>query len=173
MSLSLFDISIPNYLQMLGSALGVLSKSAEHAEQNGLDVDTLLSAKIHPDMLPLRFQLVSVVHHSLGAIDGMKQGLFMPPSAMMLDASYEDMQSLLNDASKEIESMSKDEINALSGKAMLFKMDGFELPFTAEDFIQSFSLPNFYFHVTTTYDILRMEGVPLGKLDFMGNIRIS
>ena len=173
MSLSLFDISIPNYLQMLGSTLGVLSKSAEHAEQNGLDVDTLLSAKLHPDMLPLRFQLVSVVHHSLGAIYGMKQGLFMPPSAMMLDASYEDMQSLLNDASKEIESMSKDEINALSGKAMLFKMDGFELPFTAEDFIQSFSLPNFYFHVTTTYDILRMEGVPLGKLDFMGNIRIS
>ena len=173
MSLSLYDISIPNYLQMLGSTTGVLSKSAEHAEQNGLDVDTLLAAKLHPEMLPLRFQLVSVVHHSLGAIEGMKQGLFMPPSAMMLDASYQDMQTLLNDASKQIELITQDEINALSGKAMLFKMDGFELPFTAEDFIQSFSLPNFYFHVTTTYDILRMEGVPLGKLDFMGNIRIS
>ena len=173
MSLSLYDISVPNYLQMLGSILGVLSKSAEHAEQNGLDLDTLLAAKLPPDMLPLRFQLVSVVHHSLGAIDGMKQGLFMPPSVMMLDSSYEDMQTLLKDASKEIESMTQDEINALSGKPMLFKMGGFELPFTAEDFMQSFSLPNFYFHVTTTYDILRMEGVSLGKLDFLGKIRTS
>jgi len=171
MSLSLYDISVPNYLQMLGSTIGVLSKSAEHAEQNALDLDDLLVAKLHSDMLPLRFQLVSVVHHSLGAIKGMKEGLFMPPSAMMLDASYDDMQILLNDASKEIESMTKDEINALSGKAMLFKMGGFELPFTAEDFIQSFSLPNFYFHVTTTYDILRKEGIELGKLDFLGNLR--
>lgn len=173
MSLSLYDISVPNYLQMLGSTIGVLNKSAQHAEQNGLDLDTLLAAKLHPDMLPLRFQLVSVVHHSLGAIEGMKQGLFMPPSAMMLDASYEDMQTLLNDASKQIESISKDEINAQSGKAMLFKMGAFELPFTTEDFMQSFSLPNFYFHVTTTYDILRMEGVSLGKLDFLGKIRTS
>ena len=69
--------------------------------------------------------------------------------------------------------MTKNEINVLSAKAMLFKMGGFELPFTAEDFMQSFSLPNFYFHVTTTYDILRMEGVSLGKLDFLGKIRTS
>ena len=83
MSLSLYDISVPNYLQMLESTTGVLSKSADHATPNGLELDNLLTVKLHPDMLPLRFQLVSVVHHSLGAIDGMKQGLFMPPSAMM------------------------------------------------------------------------------------------
>ena len=173
MLLSLYDISVPNYLQMLGSTKAILSKSAEHAEQNGLDVDELLAAKLHPDMLPLRFQLVSVVHHSLGAIEGMKQGLFMPPSAMMPDASYEDMQALLDDAAKQVEIMTKDEINALSGKAMLFKMGDFELPFTAEDFIQSFSLPNFYFHITTAYDILRSECAPLGKLDFLGKIRTA
>lgn len=92
---------------------------------------------------------------------------------MMPDASYEDMQVLLDDAGKQVEIITKDEINALSDKAMLFKMGDFDLPFTAEDFVQSFSLPNFYFHVTTTYDILRMKGVVLGKLDFLGNIRIS
>ena len=124
-------------------------------------------------MLPLRFQLISIVHHSLGAIKGMEQGLFMPPSEIMLDASYEDMQALLNDACRQIGSMIKDQINTLSGKTILFKMGGFELLFTAEDFMQSFSLPNFYFHVTTTYDILRMEGVSLGKLDFLGKIRTS
>lgn len=72
MLLSLYDISVPNYLQMLGSMKAILSKSAQHAEQNGLDVDELLAAKLHPYMLPLRFQLVSVVHHSLGA-EVMKQ----------------------------------------------------------------------------------------------------
>ena len=83
------------------------------------------------------------------------------------------MQALLYDACRQIGSMIKDQINTLSGKTILFKMGGFELPFTAEDFMQSFSLPNFYFHVTTTYDILRMEGVSLGKLDFLGKIRTS
>ena len=173
MLLSLYDISVPNYLQMLGSTKALLSKSADHAEQNGLDLDKLLAAKLHPDMLPLRFQLVSVVHHSLGAIEGMKQGLFMPPSAMMLDASFEDMQVLLDDAIKQIEAIAKDEINAQSDKLMLFKMGEIELPFTAEEFVQSFSLPNFYFHVTTAYDILRMKDIPVGKQDFLGNIRTS
>ena len=83
MSLTLYDISIPNYLQMLGGTIAILVKTSKHAEQSGIDLDELLSAKLHPDMLPLRFQLVSVVHHSLGAIEGMEQSLFMPPSAMM------------------------------------------------------------------------------------------
>jgi hypothetical protein len=71
----------------------------------------------------------------------------------------------------ELESISADEVNGLEGKDMQFKMGEITIPFTAENFILSFSLPNFFFHATTTYDILRMKGVPLGKRDFLGRLR--
>jgi hypothetical protein len=64
-------------------------------------------------------------------------------------------------------------VNDLGGRPMLFKMSKMELPFTTESFLLSFSLPNFYFHATTTYSILRNHGVPLGKLDYLGNLRMS
>ncbi len=69
--------------------------------------------------------------------------------------------------------MSEEDINGLSGKPMKFKMGDFEIPFVAENFVMSFSLPNFYFHATTTYDMLRMAGVPLGKRDYMGEMRVG
>ena len=62
-------------------------------------------------------------------------------------------------------------MNDLEGKDVTFKIGEFKLPFTAEGFLMSFSLPNFYFHSATAYDILRNKGVPLGKRDFMGKMR--
>jgi uncharacterized protein len=64
-------------------------------------------------------------------------------------------------------------VNALEGKDVTFKVRDMTMPFTAEDFLLSFSLPNFYFHATTAYDILRLKGVPLGKRDFMGRMRLK
>ena len=66
-----------------------------------------------------------------------------------------------------------EEINALEGNDMRFEMGDFKIPFTAEDFILSFSFPNFYFHATTTYDILRWKGAELGKMDFLGTMRVK
>ena len=65
------------------------------------------------------------------------------------------------------------EVEALSQKSMVFKLGENELPFTNQNFLLSFSLPNFYFHATTTYDILRMLGVPLGKRDFLGSMKMG
>ena len=63
-------------------------------------------------------------------------------------------------------------INALGEQGMVFKGGGMEIPFSNKNFLLSFSLPNFYFHVTTIYDVLRLHGVPLGKLDFMGQMKM-
>jgi hypothetical protein len=65
------------------------------------------------------------------------------------------------------------DVNALQGRDMAFQMRDFRIPFLAETFILSFSLPNFYFHAATTYDILRAKGVPLGKRDYLGQMRIK
>ena len=68
---------------------------------------------------------------------------------------------------------SPEQVNALAGGEVLFSAGEFKLPFTTEGFVMSFSLPNFYFHATTTYDILRHQGVPLGKMDFLGQMQLK
>ena len=83
----------------------------------------------------------------------------------------ERVQALVAEAIAGLEAVSREDIDALSGKPMKFEMKNVEIPFTTENFILSFSLPNFYFHATTAYDILRNQGLPLGKRDFLGKTR--
>ncbi|MEM9622424.1 MAG: DUF1993 family protein, partial [Pseudomonadota bacterium] len=70
-------------------------------------------------------------------------------------------------------SLSESEVDGLADKSLVFKLGEREMPFTNENFLLSFSLPNFYFHATTAYDILRMLGTPLGKMDFLGRLRVG
>ena len=171
MAISLYDISVASYLQILDAMSGVLDKGAAFAAEKGIDLDSIVNTRLHDDMNPFHFQVVSVWHHSLGAMRGAKEGVFSPPPSLDLD--YAGLQGLVKEASTELRELSENKVNALAGKAMKFKMGDFEIPFTVEGFILSFSLPNFYFHATTTYDILRMQGVPLGKMDFLGNLRVA
>lgn len=172
MTISLYDISVANYLQLLGSMDKVLDKGAAFAKENDLDLATIVDTRLRPDMLDFRFQITSVYHHSLGAINGIKEGVFgMPPSFPGLD--YAGLQGLLSDAASQLELLSRQDIDALEGKAMIFKLQELEIPFSADNFVLSFSLPNLYFHATTAYDILRIAGVPLGKRDFLGNMRMG
>lgn len=171
MAISLYDISVASYLQILDAMSGVLDKGAAFAAEQGIDLDGIVNTRLHDDMNPFHFQVVSVWHHSLGAMRGAEDGVFSPPPSLELD--YAGLQGLVKEASTELRGLSENKVNALAGKAMKFKMGDFEIPFTVEGFILSFSLPNFYFHATTTYDILRMQGVPLGKMDFLGALRVA
>ena len=123
-------------------------------------------------MLPLRFQLQSVAHHSLGAIEGVKKGLFQPPTQAPAH-DYRALQKIVGDAQDALQKLTPAEVNALEGRDVVFQLRDFKMPFTAEGFLLSFSLPNFYFHAATAYDILRMKGVPIGKRDYMGQMRLK
>ena len=171
MAVSLYDLSVASYLQTLGGVARVLEKGATYAKENGIDAAELVTTSLHPDMKPLHFQIVSVYHHSLGAIRGIRNGLFTPPPDMNLD--YAGLQGLVEEAVSELQGISRGDMDALENRALQFKAGSFELPFTGGNFILSFSLPNFYFHATTAYDILRMVNVPLGKLDYLGNMRVG
>lgn len=170
MAISLYDTSVKSYLQILPAVAGILDKAESHCADNGLDTAELVETRLHPDMLPLRFQLISVGHHSLGAIKGLQAGEFAPPPSMP-DADYAALREVVTNATAELKTVAAESIDGLAGKQVMFRAGKMEVPFTAENFILSFSLPNFYFHATTTYDILRMKGVPLGKLDFLGQLR--
>jgi hypothetical protein len=172
MALSFYDVSVATYLQILGAASGFLAKGREHCEKSGIDLHEVVETRLHPDMLPFRFQLASVAQHSLGAIRAIESGVFGPPQTKP-DQDYAALEQLVADARKGLEAYDRATIDALEDRDVLFKLGDFTMPFVARDFVLSFSFPNFFFHATTAYDILRMKGVPIGKRDFMGIPRIK
>lgn len=173
MPIALYDLSVRSYLQSLKATTTVLAKGAEHFAALGETADDFLEARLHPDMLPFKFQVQSVVHHSLGAIKGARSGVFEPTGQIGLK-TYADLQALVADAELSLQALSREEVNALEGRDLVFRLsDKLQLPFKVEDFIVSFSLPNFYFHSTTTYGLLRREGVKLGKRDYIGQLKLN
>src|SRR5579863_4224990 len=172
MATSLYDLSVGSFLQTLGGVEGFLDRGLSQCMENNIDPEEIVETRLFPDMLPFRFQLQSVAHHSIGAIEGVKAGVFAPPGDMP-PHDYRTMQKHVSDAREALEKLDPAEVNALEGKDVVFQFRSFEMPFVAENFLMSFSMPNFYFHSTTAYDILRQKGVPLGKRDFMGQMRMK
>jgi hypothetical protein len=172
MSISFYDASVGTYQQVLGSVAKILDKGAAFAAESETELEEIVGAKIRDDMMPFHFQIVSVCHHSWGALQGMRDGRFAPPS-FELDKDYQGLQSLVGEAQEGVASISESEVADLADKSMVFAIGDREMPFTNQNFLLSFSLPNFYFHATTTYDILRMLGAPLGKMDFLGKMKVG
>jgi uncharacterized protein len=172
MPASLYDISVATYLQTLGAMSGVLERGFAHCRDAGVDPESIVETRLWGDMLPFRFQIVSVAHHSLGAIEGVKAGVFGPPTDQRPHA-YADLQTLVAETREKLAALTAAEVNALEGREVTFQFGSYKVPFVAENFILSFSHPNFYFHAATAYDILRSKGAPLGKRDFMGQMRMK
>jgi hypothetical protein len=172
MAFSLYDATVANHLQILGAVGSFLDKSLAHFREKGIDPAEVVETRLAPDMLPLRFQIVSVAHHSRGAMEAAKNGVFVPPSGKP-DLDYAALQALVAEARNELAALTPEAVNALIGREVTFKIGDRVLPFTAEGFLMSFSLPNFFFHATTTYAILRHKGAPLGKRDFMGRLNLK
>lgn len=172
MSTSLYDLSVGCYLQTLSGIAGCLERGAKHFAEKNIDPNEIVETRLFADMLPFRFQVQSVAHHSLGTIEAIKVGTFLPPAGMPAH-DYKGLQTLVSDTAAALKKLTPAEVNAHAGKDVIFQMRELKLPFTAEGFVMSFSLPNFHFHATTAYDILRTKGVPLGKRDYLGQLRMK
>jgi hypothetical protein len=172
MAIPLYDVSVTSFQQVLGGVAGFLEKGLAYCKANNIDLNALVETRLVPDMLPFRFQVIAVAHHSLGAIQGAQAGVFKPPSGPM-DQDYAGLQKLIADARAGLSKLTREAVDALEGKDVIFQLGPNKLPFTAEGFFMSFSLPNLHFHATTAYDILRMKGAPLGKRDYMGALRMK
>ena len=171
MAISLYEATVERFLQNLEGAAGVLAKGREHFTAAGVDLNDIAQHRFWEDMQPLSFQIVSVGHHSLGAIEGVKKGLFGPPSRDL--KTYDEMEAIIANARAALAALSPADVEAMAAKPLLFKAGEREMKFEGAGFLLSFSLPNFYFHAATAYDILRSKGVPLGKRDYMGKPRFA
>ncbi len=172
MSIKINQASLETYKQILPAALQILNKAKLHFEETGTDLEDIVQARLYEDMAPFSFQVFSIVHHSVGALNALKSGKFGPPN-MPENLDFAALHSLLEEAVNDLKNFTADEVDACSEQEVLFKMGSIEWPFSSESFILSFSLPNFYFHVTTMYDMLRMRGVSVGKLDFIGKMQLK
>lgn len=170
MAINLYDVTVASSIQIVGAVAGVLQKGLEHLGET--QANELLSYRLTDDMLPMAFQLNSVRHHSLGAVQGMQAGVFEPPPSLPA-MNYVEFQAFIAETLESLKSISAGDVNELEGKPMLFKMGDFEVPFVCENFSLSFSVPNLMFHATTVYDMLRMKGVVLGKQDYLGQMRVG
>ena len=167
---TLFDSVIRSYLQILPAIDQCLDKGRDHFLAEGRSLDSVVTTRLCEDMEPFHFQIVCMMHQCAGAIEGLRSGTFSPPSRELV-FDYDGLQSSIHEGIKCIKAVSLDEFTSLCDGDITFTAKSFTLKFSCVDFLLTFSLPNFYFHATTTYDILRVLGVPIGKLDFLGKMR--
>jgi hypothetical protein len=172
MTISLYDISVKNYQQTLGAVGGFLEKGLAHCRERGLDPEAIVNTRLHPDMLPFRFQIHSVAHHSAGAIAALESCVFRPDRGLQT-ADYAALQSEIAEARKVLEKLTPEAVNSHEDGEVVFEAGELRRRFKAQNFVLSFSLPNFYFHAATAYDILRSLGLPIGKRDYMGTLRME
>ena len=168
MSLSLHAATIPGFLRMLANMEHLIGKAEAWCTEQGRGEEDVCGARLAPDMLDFAYQVKSTAVHSTGAIAGIRAGIFSldksePPRG------FAAMRAMLSGARKELAALSEADLDAVGASAMEFRMgDRLVVPFTGQNFLLSFSIPNFYFHAATAYDILRHLGVPVGKRDYLG-----
>lgn len=172
MPLSLHAAFVPSALQILGACDHLIGKAEEWCDETGCAHDEVIGARIHADMLPFAYQVKSVAVHTRGAIEGVRAGVFSPDLTPP-PQDFAGLRAAIAKAREALETTTEAEFEGFIGQPMRFEMGELKLPFTAEEFLLSFSQPNFYFHAATAYDILRMKGVAVGKRDFMGKLRIQ
>ncbi len=172
MPISLYDAVVPSNLQILGAVDGLLTKAEAFCAETGRAEGDLIDARLAPDMLPLGYQVKSCAAHSVGAIAGVRAGHFSPDLSPW-PTDFAGLHAALQGAIAELSGLDRAEFDALGENDTLFAFGERKLPFTGANFLLSFSQPNFYFHATTAYAILRAQGVKIGKGDFMGMPRIK
>jgi uncharacterized protein len=169
-SLSLYDLSVPTFLQTVRAIGGFLDRAATHFANTGVDPEAFVHTRLYDDMAPFHFQIEAAWHHAVWGVEALKAGALTPP-ALVGPVPFADLRAMIARGEAALEAFVPEEINECAGKHLDLQIGPRRLAFTAETFILSFSLPNFHFHAVTAYDILRLHGVPIGKRDYEGQLR--
>ncbi len=169
MPLTLYDASIPVYAQMLRNLAALLDKAEAHAVATGLPLSELTEARLAPDM----HSLVGQIQLASDAAKGGAARLagVAPPNMPDTETTYEDLKARIAKTLAFVESITPDQISEDLERTIELPLPKGAMTFTAKDFLLTYALPNFMFHVTTAYALLRHKGAPIGKLDFLAGAR--
>lgn len=166
MSLSMFQASIPTFIQKLNALSAILTKAEAYAESKKIDTTVLAGARLAPDMFPLTKQVMIATDMVKGCAARLS-GTEAP--------KYEDNETTLAQLKDRIaktitflSTITAASVDGTEEKQIDLKIGGREFSFKGQAYLLTFVIPNFYFHVTTAYAILRHNGVNIGKDDFLG-----
>ena len=166
MAISMYQASVPQLKKMLVNLTTILTKAEAHAAAKGIDGKVLVEARLFPDMFPLAKQVQI-------ACDQVKFGLARLASVEA--PKFDDTESTLSQLKERIaktiafmDSIKPEQIDGTEAKEIKFSIKEWSFEFVGEQYLLTWIIPNFYFHVTTTYNILRHNGVELGKADYLG-----
>lgn len=166
MSLSMYQASIPVFTRQLNNLSTILGIAAAHAEDKKIEQSVFLNARLAPDMFPLSRQVQI-------ACDGAKAGAALlaeveAPSHADDEASFAELQARIAKTLSFLQGLSAAQIDGSEARTVTLKRRDKETHFQGQAFLLDHVLPNFYFHLTTAYAILRHNGVSIGKRDFLG-----
>ncbi len=168
MALTMYDASVTVFMHNLKQLSHLLDKGAAHAEATGIDPATLVQAKLAEDMRPLSFQIQSASDASKLAV--VRLSGVAAPSFPDTETTFDELRARISKTRDYLETVSRQAFEGSEERVVTMKAGTVELEFTGQSYLLHFALPNFFFHVTTAYDILRHNGVPIGKRDFLGRV---
>ena len=167
MTISMYQASVPRFVNILGNLSNILDKAQVHVDAKKLDTATLTTYRLFPDMLPMTKQVQIACDTAKGAVARLA-GVEIPV--------YEDNEKTLADLRSRIaktiaflQTVTPGQIDGTEDKGIVIKRGDKETHYKGMQFLLGHALPNFYFHVTTAYNILRHNGIEIGKRDYLGN----
>jgi len=166
MSLTMYQASVPVFRQMLTSLSAILDKAAAYAAEKKIDPNTLLTARLYPNMFTLTRQIQTATDHAKGATARLA-GIEVPKFADE-EKTFDELKARIAKTLDFIGSVSATKFDGSEERTISLKAGPRELSFKGQTYLLGFALPNFFFHVTTAYDILRHNGLDIGKGDFIG-----
>ena len=168
MSVSMFTASVPVYTQFLTSLSAILKKAAAHAEAKKIDPSVLINARLSPDMFALARQVQIATDHAKGSLARLA-GVEIPSYADT-EATFDELEARIQKTLAFVKTFKPEQIDGTEGKEIVLTFGTQKFPFNGQTYLIQFALPNFYFHTTMAYAILRENGVEIGKRDFMGGV---
>jgi hypothetical protein len=168
MAISMYQVSVPRFIHMLGNLSKIFDKAEAYAEAKKLDPSVLPNARLYPDMLPLTAQVQIACDAAKGAAARLA-GVDIPAFDDD-EKTIADLKARIDKTVAFLKTMKAEQIDGTEDKDLVIKVGGNDTHYKAMVFLLGRSIPNFYFHVATAYDILRHNGVDVGKRDFIGTV---
>jgi hypothetical protein len=168
--ISLYQAAIPPCQHALASLSAVLAKGAAHAAAENTAPETLLQARLAPDMFPLTRQIQTAA--DFGRTIGSRLAGLPYVRVEDVETSFAELQTRLATTLEFLVSLTPDQFADAATREIVLKFPSGELRFTGLNYLQQFALPNLYFHTSMAYAILRHNGVKLGKRDFIGALTL-
>ena len=165
MSLSMYQASVPAFLQTLNNLSAILDKAEAYAGNRKIDPEVLLNYRLAPDMLPFVRQIQIAADLAKGAAARLA-GVEVPKHDDT-EKTFADLKARITNMGKFVQSIQPSDIDGSEDRGITLTLGEHTLSFKGQPYLLHFVLPNFYFHCATAYDILRSKGVPLGKMDFL------